>query len=130
MDWLISVAVFGIASAVLTAAGVGLLLVFADRAGNLVVQGLVGALSLFVLVALPSMAAATTLSRGSGFAAAVLAACCVVVIGYVVGMALLPAVARRAAIAAPRLSAASVAGGVVVCVVLGVIGAGLGAAFS
>ncbi|GAA3735110.1 hypothetical protein GCM10022205_21020 [Spinactinospora alkalitolerans] len=133
---LVNVAVFGIAGAVMMGALIGLLLVFSERTIGVGVQILFGAMSAVILVALPAMAAAGTFDAGAGFGQAFLAAFCVVTVVYAANIALLPLVAQRAAArrgAGPtrlRLSPTTLAGGLVVCAVLGLIGAALGTVLS
>ncbi|RCV52640.1 hypothetical protein [Marinitenerispora sediminis] len=133
MDALVNIAVFGIAGAVMMAALLGLLLVFAGHERARWARVLFGTLSVVVLVALPALAAADLLSTGAapGFGRAFLTAFAVIVIIYAANVALLPLVTRRAAgpdrpAALPRLSAATLVGGLVVCALLGVVDAGIG----
>ncbi|GAB3205430.1 hypothetical protein ACQEU5_01665 [Marinactinospora thermotolerans] len=137
MNSLVNVVVFGIVGAVVMAALLGLLLVFAGRAKGTGPRVLSGAVSVVVLVALPTLAVLAHLRGGAGLGGAFLVALGVVVIVYAANVALLPLVARRAAadrgdarLLRLRPSPAMLAGGLVVCALLALVGTGLGALLS
>nr|WP_221308645.1 hypothetical protein [Nocardiopsis mwathae] len=120
------------------AALIGLLLVIGGRGKGRGPQAVFGTVSVVLLIAVPALAAANLLGTvpEAGFGQAFLVAFGVALVIGAVNIALLPVVARRAAAAqgeelAPglRLSPALAGGGLLVCAVLGLIGAGIGTLF-
>jgi hypothetical protein len=137
VDSLVTIAVFGIAGAAMMAALAGLLLIAAGRGAGLPVRAAFGAVSAALLLAVPALAAADRLGAdpGTGFGGAFAAAFGAVLVVYVVNAAVVPPAARRVAgargaTALPRPSAAVLAGGLLLCAVLGAAGAGLATALS
>ena len=133
---LVDIAVFGIVGAILMAALLGLLLVLSgsSRGAAPGVRVAFGIASLVVLVALPTLAAADTLSSGAGFWSAFAAAACVAAIVCAVNVVMLPMVARRRASAGDRYALASLrpslpvlATGLLICLALGLVGASVAA---
>ncbi len=133
MDSLVNIAVFGIVGAAMMAALVGLLLVVSSR-GSRATPLLFGTVSVVLLIGVPSLAALDLLSGdpAAGVGRAFLAAFCVVAVIYAANVSLLPLVARRAAAARGgplsaelRLSPAILVGGLLICALLGLVGAGL-----
>ncbi|NYH54088.1 hypothetical protein HNR06_003677 [Nocardiopsis arvandica] len=133
---LVDIAVFGIVGAIMMAALIGLLLVLPGGAREAPpgVRVAFGAASVVLLVALPVLAAANTLSAGSGFWTAFAVASCVVAVVYAVNVAMLPLVARRQAASGDRSALASLrpslpvlAVGLLVCLTLGLVGASVAA---
>ncbi|ASU83230.1 hypothetical protein CDO52_10995 [Nocardiopsis gilva YIM 90087] len=135
MNSLVNIAVFGIVGAVIMAALIGLLLVLGGRGQGRGPQTVFGAISLVVLIAVPALAAVNLRSTapGTGFGPVFLVAFGVALVICAVNIAFLPLVARRAAAgrgeelaAGTRLSPALLGGGLLVCAVLGLVGAGVG----
>ncbi|KOX24151.1 hypothetical protein [Nocardiopsis sp. NRRL B-16309] len=133
---LVNIAVFGIVGAIMMAALIGLLLVLSGSARGVTppVRVAFGVASVVLLVALPSLAAANTLAGGRGFWTAFAVASCVVAVVYAVNVALLPVIARRQATATGSALPAGLtpslpvlALGLVFCLVLGLLGAGVAA---
>jgi hypothetical protein len=133
---LVNIAVFGIVGAIMMAALIGLLLVLSGSGREVAppVRVAFGAASVVLLVALPSLAAANALSGGAGFWAAFAVASCVVAVVYAVNVALLPVIVRRQAAATGRALPVALAPslpvlalGLVFCLVLGLLGAGVAA---
>ncbi|GAB2490853.1 hypothetical protein [Nocardiopsis aegyptia] len=133
---LVNIAVFGIVGAIMMAALIGLLLVLSGSARGVTppVRVAFGVASVVLLVALPSLAAANTLAGGGSFWTAFAVASCVVAVVYAVNVVLLPVIARRQAAAtggdvpaglSPSLPVLAL--GLVFCVVLGLVGAGVAA---
>ncbi|MEV2275205.1 hypothetical protein AB0I72_06430 [Nocardiopsis sp. NPDC049922] len=133
---LVNIAVFGIGGAVITAALIGLLLVVAGSGNGASprVRTVFGTASVVLLVLLPTLAAANVLAGGAGFWTAFATAVCVAVVVCAVNVALLPLAARRQAaaggadaLAALRPSLPVVAVSLVICLVVGLLGAGVAA---
>jgi hypothetical protein len=133
---LVNIAVFGIGGAIVMAALLGLLLVASgsSRGVSPRLRVVFGGFSVGVLVALPVLAAANTLASGSGFWAAFAAAACVAAVVCAVNVVMLPVVARRQAAAGDRSALASLrpslpllAAALLVCLVLGLVGASVAA---
>ncbi|GAA1443168.1 hypothetical protein [Nocardiopsis tropica] len=133
---LVDIAVFGIVGAIMMAALIGLLLVVSGsaRGASPQVRVAFGVASVVLLVALPTLTAANTLSSGSGFWVAFATATCVVAVVYAVNVAMLPVVARRRAAATGETALASLrpsppvlAAGLLICLALGLLGAAVAA---
>ncbi|MFD6949416.1 hypothetical protein A6A08_04770 [Nocardiopsis sp. TSRI0078] len=133
---LVDIAVFGIVGAIMMAALIGLLLVLPGGASGTTPKGRVafGTASVVLLVALPTLAAADSLSAGAGFWTAFAVASCAVAVVYAVNVGMLPLVARRRAAAGGRSALASLrpslpvlAVGLLVCLALGLLGASVSA---
>ncbi|WP_306368562.1 hypothetical protein [Nocardiopsis sp. CC223A] len=130
---LVDIAVFGIVGAIMMAALVGLLLVASGRAGGISpgVQRGFAAAALGLLVAVPTLAAINVLSSGAGFWRAFAVAACVAAIAAAVNIGLSPLIAKRqgGGGAALRPSLPVFAVGLVLCLTLGLVTAGLAALF-
>ncbi|MFY7068504.1 hypothetical protein ACOQFV_21815 [Nocardiopsis changdeensis] len=131
---LVDIAVFGIVGAIMMAALVGLLLVASGRAGGVSpgVQRGFAAAALALLVAVPTLAAINVLASGAGFWRAFAVAACVAAIAAAVNIGLSPLVARRQGSAGTvlRPSLPVFAIGLVLCLALGLVTAGLAALFA
>lgn len=133
---LVDIAVFGIGGAIVMAALIGLLLVASgsDRGASSRWRVGFGVASVVLLLVLPTLTAVNTLDAGAGFWQAFAAASGAVALVYAVNLALLPLVARRQAAmgggrgSMPRLrpSLPVLAVGLLVCLSLGLLGAGVG----
>lgn len=133
---LVDIAVFGIGGAIVMAALIGLLLVASgsDRGASPLSRVGFGIASVVLLLVLPTLTAVSTLGSGAGFWQAFAAASGAVALVYVVNIALLPVVARRQSAASGgqgavprlRLSLPVLAVGLVICLSLGLLGAGVG----
>ncbi len=133
---LVNIAVFGVVGAILMAALLGLLLVVSgsSRGASPRSRAAFGIASVVVLIALPTLAAANTLAAGAGFWAAFAAAACVAAVLCAVNVVMLPVVARRqssgggqAALSSLRPSLPLLAAALLVCLVLGLVGASVAA---
>ncbi|MFD6100443.1 hypothetical protein ACFVWN_20295 [Nocardiopsis flavescens] len=133
MNSLVDIAVFGIVGAIMMAALVGLLLVASGRAGGISpgVQRVFAAAALALLVAVPTLAAINVLSSGAGFWTGFAVASCVAAVAAAVNVGLSPLVAGRrggnATVLRPSLPVFAV--GLVLCLALGLLTAGLAALF-
>ncbi|QUX28029.1 hypothetical protein KGD83_22580 [Nocardiopsis akebiae] len=133
---LVNIAVFGVVGAILMAALLGLLLVVSgsSRGASPRSRAAFGIASVVVLVALPTLAAANTLAAGSGFWTGFAAAACVAAVVCAVNVVMLPVVARRqssggggSAVSALRPSLPLLAAALLICLVLGLVGASVAA---
>lgn len=133
MNSLVDIAVFGIVGAILMAALVGLLLVASGRPGGLSpgLQRAFAGAALALLVAVPLLAAINVLASGATFWRAFGVATCVAAIAAAVNIGLSPLIARRqgGAGTALRPSLPVFAVGLVLCLALGLVTAGLAALF-
>ena len=132
---LVDVAVFGIGGAIVMAALIGLLLVASggERGASSRLRVSFGIASVVLLLVLPTLTAVNTLGAGAGFWQAFAAASLVVALICAVNIVMLPVVARkqvavhgRVAVPQPRLSLPVAAVALIVCLSLGLLGAGIG----
>lgn len=135
VDSLVDIAVFGIGGAIVMAALIGLLLVASgpDPGASPRLRVGFGVASVALLLVLPTLTAVNTLGSGVGFWQAFATASGAVALVYAVNIALLPVVTRRqvavngrAAVPQPRPSLPVLAVGLVICLSLGLLGAGIG----